>query len=368
MVKMILNVLELKKALSVVKKAAKSKSISEGMQSVLVECLADSIVLTSNNIEMGIEYIIEDVNVVNTGVVAINAAMFNNIVAELNDGDDIIIEVENNKAMIKSGKAKYEVSTIDPETFPKLPSINVSKTVSLPQETFKDLIKKTAFAVSNDENKKNLTGAFLEVKENSILLTGIDGYRLAHAESKTDSTNTDTYSVIIPKNSVLEIEKMLSVGDVKVQLAEKFIVFETENFKVMSLLIDMEYMNYQNLLASEPSTILTVNTQEMLNALNKVSLVTTEKTPLRVNVKGDIVKVSMTSSLGHAEDEVSVVKDSQKNNDIEIFVDVRYLKEVLKTTRDEEIKVSFVSPIAPVYLDEKDYQAKHLILPVRNQE
>lgn len=105
-----------------VSKAVPNKTTMSILECILIDASRDGIRLTANDMELGIETIIEG-DVIEKGVIAIDAKIFLEIVRKLPD-NDITIETDSSyKTTITCEKAKFNISGKSGEDFSYLPSI-----------------------------------------------------------------------------------------------------------------------------------------------------------------------------------------------------------------------------------------------------
>ena len=115
------------------------------------------------------EYSIES-DVEDQGSTVVNATMFTEIIRKLPDTDISISINENNLLEIECEGSLYKLATMNPDEFPELPKINVDNSIEIEQTTLKNMIRKTIFAVSTEENRPIFTGCLFEVIENTLTL------------------------------------------------------------------------------------------------------------------------------------------------------------------------------------------------------
>ena len=93
------------------------------------------------------------------------------------------------------------------EEYPAIPEIGKSKFISIEKKMLSDMIKKTIFAVGENDTRYILNGALLNVSKESAQIIGTDGHRLAVIEKAIKGAADDT-TAIVPKKALTEVKKI----------------------------------------------------------------------------------------------------------------------------------------------------------------
>ena len=359
------------KALNSVTKAVATKTTMPVLEGILIQTNDNDIKLTCYDLELGIEYIIKDCNVEEQGATVVNAIMFSEIIRKLPD-TEIKIEVnENNLLVIECEGSLYKLATMKPEDFPELPEINIENSIEIEQNTLKDMIRKTIFAISTEENRPIFTGCLFEVKNNKLNVVAVDGFRLAW-KSKFLQKQTNDFQAVIPGRTLTEINKILvdSFESVKIGIAKNQALFEIEDCKIVTRLLDGEFLNYSKVIPDKWDTRIRVNRNIISNCFERISLISSssiekeKKYPVKVSVGVGKVTISCTNQTGDAKEELYVTTEGK---DLEVGFNPKYFLDVFRNIDDEEVYIDFGTSISPCIIksveDEGDY--KYMILPIK---
>ena len=180
------------KAINSVTKAVASKTTMPILEGILIQTNDKEVKLTTYDLEIGIEYVIE-AEVEEQGATVVNAIMFSEIIRKLPDTEIKIYLNDNNLLVIECEGSLYKLATMNPNEFPELPQINIENSIELEQNALKEMIRKTIFAVSTEENRPIFTGCLFEVVDNKLNLVAVDGFRLAW-KSKYLQTKVNNFS------------------------------------------------------------------------------------------------------------------------------------------------------------------------------
>ncbi len=356
--------LKLLEGVNIALKAISGKSTMAILECLVIEVKVDTIKLIANDLELGIETIIEG-QIIEEGSVAVNAKIFYEIIRKL-PSDEVNISVDPNFTMnISGGKAKFNISVNPTEEFPFLPNIVKDNHITISQFTLKEIIRQTVFSISDNENTKIMTGELFEIKGNQLKVISLDGHRISIRKVELKESYTDI-SVIIPGKTLIEISKILNGGiddEVNIFFTEKHALFEFANTVVLSRLIEGEYYKVDKMLSSDYETKLTVSKKEMLDCIDRTTLLIkeSEKKPVIIDVTDKGMGFAMHSAIGSMDEEIEATKEGK---DIMIGFNPRFLIDALRVIDDEEITIYMINPKAPCFIKNKEESYIYLILPV----
>ena len=349
-----------------------SKTTMPVLEGILIQTNDKEVKLTTYDLEIGIEYIIE-CDVAEQGNTVVNAIMFSEIIRKLPDTDITITVNDNNLLVIECEGSLYKLATMNPDEFPELPKINVDNSIEIEQNLLKNMIRKTIFAVSNEENRPIFTGCLFEVKDNKLNVVAVDGYRLAIKSNLLNSKSND-FSVVIPGKTLNEINKIIldSFDSIKIGVSKNQALFEMENCKIVTRLLDGEFLNYSNAVPQNWETRIRVNKNNIQNCFERIILISAssiekeKKYPVKISIEIGKVTISCTNQTGDAKEEIYVTTEGKN---LEAGFNPRYFLDALKVIDDEEVYIDFgtnISPciIRPIEGDEYTY----MILPIRMKD
>ncbi len=169
---------DLIKSVNISMKAVPGKTTLPILECILIDASTNEIKFTSNDMEMGIETIVNG-TVLEKGIIALNAKLFSEIVRKLPEGEVTLETDANLTTTISCGKAKFNIPGQAGDEFAYLPVLEKTETFSLSQLTLKDLIRQTSFSLAVNENNKIMTGELFEIRNNQLRVVALDGHRIA---------------------------------------------------------------------------------------------------------------------------------------------------------------------------------------------
>ena len=363
---------KLLKAINSVVKGVASKTTMPILEGILIQTNDNEIKLTTYDLEIGIEYIIES-TVEEQGSTVVNAMMFSEIIRKLPDTEISITLNENNLLVIECEGSLYKLATMNPEEFPELPKINIENSIELDQKMLKSMVRKTIFAVSMEENRPVFTGCLFEIVNNKINVVAVDGFRLAW-KSKFLQSNSNDFTAVIPGRTLNEVNKIVtdSFEQIKIGVSKNQALFQMENCKIVTRLLDGEFLNYSSVIPKNWETRIRVNRRDLQECFERISLISAsiaekeKKYPVKTKIEVGKITISCTNQTGDAKEELYL---ETQGKELEAGFNPKYFLDALKVIDDEEIFIDFGTSVSPSVIrpiENEDYT--YMILPIRMKD
>ena len=348
----------------IVSKAVSSKTTMPILECILIDASNGEIKLTANDMELGIETIIEG-DISEKGIIALDAKILLEIVRKL-PNNLITIETNSNLATsITCEKSKFDIVGKSGEDFSYLPKIEKNKSIVISQFTLKEIIRQTIFSISLNENNKMMTGELFEVKDNHLKVVSLDGHRISLRNVELKD-NYDPIKVVVPGKALNEISKILTGEadkEVTIYFTDRHILFEFDDTVVLSRLIEGEYFKIDQMLSNDYETRISINKREFYESIDRGTLLVKEgdKKPIIMNITDSNIELMIKSTLGSMDENIDISKDGK---DIMIGFNPKFLMDALKVIDDETIDIYMVNPKAPCIIRDSSSNYLYLILPV----
>ncbi|MCD8109443.1 MAG: DNA polymerase III subunit beta [Clostridiales bacterium] len=362
--KLICHKSELAKGVNIVMKAVPSRTTMSVLECILIDASANEIKLTANDMELGIETII-DGTIEEKGIIALDAKFFSEIVRKL-PNNDVVIETDASfRAIITCEKAIFNIIGRSGEDFSCLPYVEKSDSISISEYTLKDVVRQTIFSISDSDANRMMTGELFEINENMLRVASLDGHRISIRNIDLKE-KYPSRKVVVPGKTLQEIIKILP-GEadqmVDIFFTENHILFEFESTKVISRLIEGEYFHIDQMLSSDHETRMKIHKREFLNCIDRALLLVREgdKKPIIMDIRDGSVMLKIRSFIGSMDEEIEIEKAGK---DLMIGFNPKFFMDALRVIDDEEITLYMMSPKAPCFIRDDDESYIYLILPV----
>ena len=350
---------KLQEGISIVTKAITGKTTMPVLEGIYIQANKEGLTLIGSDMDVSIETKVE-ADVIKEGSIVIDSKIFSEIIRKLPNSDVKIEISENDLIQITCEKSVFNLVFMNPSDYPSLPSINEDLSVEVPQNLLKNMIKGTSFAIAQDEARPILQGILFELN-----LVALDGYRLAVRSELLDVD--DNIEVVIPGKTLNEVSKILEDNDdiVKITFTNNHILFNVNNTKIISRLLDGKFVNYVSLLPQEYKLLVNVKKQDLQQGIERASLMAKDGNSnlIRLDVQEDTLVITSNSQLGKVREEVNI---NLQGDGVQIAFNSRYLLDVLKNMEEEDVVVEMTSSVSPCVIRGKNSNnAKYLVLPVR---
>lgn len=359
---------DLIKGVSTVNKAVPTRTTMPILYCILIDAETDRIKLTANDMELGIEAVVEG-SIEERGKIALDARLFFDIVRKLPDSIVTIETADSFQTRITCEQAEFKLVGQDPDEFSDLPFVAKEDGITLTQFTLKEMIRQTIFSIADNDSNKIMTGELFEIKGDRLEIASLDGHRISIRKELLKEQYED-HRMIVPGKSLQEIIKILP-GDadkyVEIFYTDNHILFTFEETTVVSRLIEGNYFQIEQMLSSDYETKLVVNRRMLLDCIERGSLLASdsEKKPVIFDVKDEQIELKTRSFVGSMNEIIPVQKEGA---DLMIGFNPKFFIDALRVLEEEEITIYLINPKAPCFIRDDAEMYTYLILPVNFNE
>ena len=341
------------------------------LANILIEAKDNSLILSSTDMDISI---IEKINcsVTENGATTINSQILYDIVRKIDEDNEIEIISNNGKLLtLRSNGSRFSLACLPKEDYPIIEQDNSGVDIILNSKILFKLIDKTKFAISNEETRYFLNGLYFnitnEANKKIVTLVGTDGHRLAKFSHEIDGEIDQVSGVIIPKKTIYELSKLLSEidGDVKISISSNKIIFKIEDIIFISKLIDGSFPDYKRVIPTDNTNILKINRDKLLSAVDRVSTIANEKSPvIKFKLLENILNLNTINNESSTASEDLTI--NYKGEEIEIGFNSKYIMDIVNNLDDTEISINLKNNTSPVIAQEKsNNNLVYVLMPMR---
>ena len=357
----------LQNAISTASRAVASKSSIPALEGLLLVCEKETLTVTGYNMQLGIRtrFVCDTEE---TGQLVLSARLFGDIIRRMPDDTVTLVSDEKLAVKVHCGDADFDITGLPAEDFPELPEVEEKNAFSLPEKTIRAMIQQTCFAVSTNEARPVHMGSLFEVGGGELTVVSVDGFRLALRREKLEKSGMEGFSFVAPGTALGEVEKVCEDIDetVNITLGDRHILFEIGETELICRRLEGEFLDYKNAIPRKNPISVTVDAKVMMESLDRVSVVISEKlkSPVRCVFGDNKVTFSAKTANGEAKDVCRVEGDGRE---LEIGFNNRYLTEALRYAPADTVKLELNSNISPAIIVpvDGDESFLYMVLPVR---
>ena len=316
------------------------------LSNVLVQASDNHLSLTTTDLDMAVRCTVE-ADVSKAGATTLPARKLFMILKEI-AASEIEIEVDDrNAASIRSGSSFYRIMGLSEEEFPKFPTTEGSKSLKMEQSQLRDMLKKTAYAVSSDETRYVLNGVYMSFKAAKLTVVATDGRRLALIERDLEIPKGAEAELILPTKAVGELHRLLGdKGDAKLTVGENQIVISLDGTTLVSKLIEGTYPNFRQVVPSEAKERVQLERELFLAALHRASILASEKSQsVKLSfAKNNLTITATTPEVGEAKETMAI---NYKGKEVTIAFNPQYLMDPLRNLDADEVFLELTDELSP---------------------
>lgn len=310
------------------------------LEGILISAEKGKLTLISYNLEISMKKeIYADCD--DAGDIVISARLLGEILRK-SDGLEVTFETDDRlMCHIKSGNAVFDIMGMKAEDFPEIPLIGDNDKINIEGGLLKDMVKGSLFAVAQNEGSRpTLTGLNIKIENGIAKFVGIDGRRIAIRKENLNTSKD--YNFVISAKAIGEAVKIITKDDdnIEIMVSKKLASFNIDGYTMISRLIEGEYLNFDRLLPKEYSQEITVKTRDIIDIIDRISLVVSDKftTPIRWRLDENYSTLTCISSVGRA---VDTYEAALAGEPFEIGINSQYLLEALRACETDEVVIRF---------------------------
>lgn len=367
---------KLKKWLEIVNHATANISTTPILENILIKVNENSIILTSNNLELAIEYFItENLKVEKTGAFCLPSKLLTSYISLVTD-DELKFELlEDNSVKINAWSSIIKIKWIEASEFPLIPNVKEEISLMIPGKIIKNSIDKTLFSSAEWNIRPNLAGIFVKIENDEIIFASTDSYRLSEYKTFLDFRVENNFSQIIPSKTCNQIRSILwDANEVKIVSWDNQIAFFAENINIYSRLLNWNFPEYTSFFPQNFTIKAEINRLDLIQALRKVNLISKEKDYyIKMSLSTSRWIELETTETQIWEWDVTLIWVVEWEDNA-VWINSNFLLEVLSVINTSHISFSFESSLSPITITpilekadkkEKNNLFRHILMPLK---
>jgi len=333
---------------------------------ILLKTDTDQLVMTGTDLEVEVVSRMS-ANGGDNGEMAVPARKLLDICRALPADANISIKQEGEKAVVRSGKSRFTLTTMAAAEFPGVEASDWELETRIGQPVLKSLLEKTMFCMANQDVRYYLNGLLIELSGDQIRAVATDGHRMAMSTAKLDTPVTKDWQAIVPRKGVIEMTRFLEEGGetVAVRLGSNHAQFDMGDVVFTTKLIDGRFPDYSKVIPQEQPKKLLLERQSFRDALNRVAILSNEKyRGVRFSLSPGELKI--TAHNPDQEEAVEEIGIDYKDEDLEIGFNVNYISEAAGVMTGDKVEITLNDPNSSCTLSQpEDKDTLYVVMPMR---
>ena len=340
------------------------------LSNVLVICGNDQLSLTGTDMEL--ELVTRaDVDTSEAGEITVPARKLIDICRALPRDSRISFAVANERASVRSGKARFVLSTLPAADFPASEAISEAVSFRVDAKALRRVFELTQFSMAQQDVRYYLNGLFLHVENELIRAVATDGHRLALANlvGEVELEGVPMTQVIVPRKAVTELVRLLAStqGEVQLRIGANGVQVEQSEFRFTSKLIDGRFPDYEAVVpdVEQCEREMSVDCECLRQCLARASILSNDRyRAVRLAFADDLMRVSANNpEHEEAEDEIEV---SYTGEPLEVGFNVAYLIDAVSAIPSKRLQLFLTDASSSCLIrPEGSSECQYVVMPMR---
>ncbi|WP_353236142.1 DNA polymerase III subunit beta [Diaphorobacter ruginosibacter] len=337
------------------------------LANVLIRKTGNALQLTTSDLEIQIRTTAELGGDTGEFTTTVGARKLIDILKTMPADQTVSLETSQNKLILKGGKSRFTLQSLPAEDFPLVQeAAGFGPAFSVPQKVLKNLMGQVSFAMAVQDIRYYLNGILFVAEGNTLSLVATDGHRLAFSSATLD-VEVPKQEVILPRKTVLELQRLLSDADgaIEMQFANNQAKFSFGGMEFVTKLVEGKFPDYNRVIPKNHKNSITLGRAPLLASLQRTAIMTSDKFKgVRLNLEPGLLRVA--SNNAEQEEAVDELDIDYGGDTIEIGFNVSYLIDALTNMSQDMVKVELSdnNSSALITIPENDH-FKYVVMPMR---
>ncbi len=337
------------------------------LSNILLKLTEDHLFLTATDLEIEITSCVDIANVNGTGIVTVPAKKLIDIVRLLDDNANPTISFNSNIVTIKEGRSVFKLATLPADDYPNSNEEANEAEFSIQKAALLHLLQATHFAMSQHDARIFLNGLFVEIDAQKITAVATDGHRMAICHMPCP-LNNDHHRLLIPRNGIQEILKMLSIvtdEEIQVCIGKRHFKLITKQYTFSTKLIEARFPPYNKVIPKSQDKQLIIDRDLLKRALSRIIILANEKSrAVLMHIQPQLV--TLIANNQEQEEAIESLTAETTGDEIKIGINASYLLDVLNNIPDGSVRLSLAKNDSSILVESlKDENYMYIIMPMK---
>lgn len=326
-----------------------------------------ALALTATDLNEELVARVADVEVAGEGEATVPAQKLSTIWRSLPEGARVSLEVENQFAVLKSGRSRFSLATLPVDDFPRIEEVKGEVEFTLSSAEAMDMIDRVSFAMAQQDVRYFLNGMLLEVTTEHVRTVSTDGHRLCQFTLGKGVAGVEKIQAIVPRKVVLELRRLLDDGEdeLNVSLSDKGVRVTKGMFSLTSKLIDGKFPDYERVIPQDPKLSISGDRETFSRVLQRSRILASDRAPcVKLTVEGE--QMTVVASNAEGEEAKDVIAVDYSGETVQLAFNPDYLLDVTRVLGTETVRLGMAEAGSSALVEAVgDESALYVVMPMR---
>lgn len=337
------------------------------LANVLIEPKDGALELTATDLEMQITALAECTARAGAAT-TVSARKLHDLLRALPDDASLNVDVSGSRMTVRAGRSRFNLQTLAAGDYPRI-SLGQDKlqSLSLPQKDLRALFRLVEFAMAQQDIRYYLNGLLLVTDGAQVKVVATDGHRLAFCEATIEGAQLARHEVIVPRKTVLELQRLLGDTDepVQIDVAANQVRVRFGDVEMLSKLVEGKFPDYQRVIPTGYRKRALIQRDVLAASLGRASILTSDKfRGVRLALSNGTMRIQTSNA--EQEEALEEIEVDYSGDTLEVGFNVGYLQDVLGNLKTEQVAIDFGDPNSSALLTVPgDETFKYVVMPMR---
>lgn len=337
------------------------------LANLLVVAGEDGLALTGTDLEVELVAVERGVDIGEPGEITIPARKLADIWRSLPEGAEVTVQVEGDRAIVRSGRSRFTLATLPAADFPKVESGPGDLKIELAQSELRRLLDRVSFSMAQQDVRYFLNGMLLEVTGDHTRTVATDGHRLAMCTLGQGVEGSDRVQAIVPRKGVLELGRLLDDSDesVVLHMGANHLRVTLGSYTLTTKLVDGKFPDYEKVVPRRADRSMSGDRDTLRQAFARASILSNEKyRGVRLTLEPE--QLTIQANNPEQEEAEEVVPVEYAGDRLEIGFNVSYLQDVLNVLESDSVSLSVADANSSALIEGAgNDEALYVVMPMR---
>ena len=338
------------------------------LSNVLIERKAGHLMLMATDLEIQVATRTElDKGSTEEMSLTVSARKLQDILRALPENTEALLDVQNNRLQVRSGKSRFNLQTLPVADFPAMADPGVAQgKITMPQKALRELLLLVQYAMAQQDIRYYLNGLLIVLDGGQVKVIATDGHRLSYAARPLGQPQ-EKREVILPRKAVLELGRLLADSEdaVTIEIFSSLVRFLFGSTALTTKIIDGKFPDYTRVVPTNYQKRFSIKRQDLLQSLQRAAILSNEKfRGVRWMVAANSLRISCTNNeQEEAQEEMEIAYGGDA---LDIGFNITYLLDVLNNVHCENVECSFGDANSSMLITVPDNsEFRYVVMPMR---